>query len=59
MAKNNRENMGKGAADYNSTKGCVKRQTRIRRTAWCCSCEKKRVVSKEYECGDCGHELCA
>lgn len=59
MAQKNKENMEKGAEDKNSTKGYVKRKTRIRRTAWCCSCEKKRVVSKACECGDCGHELCA
>ena len=58
MVRKHKENVEKTVEDKTSTKGWFKKKPRQRRTAICCSCQKRTAVSKAYECRECGHVLC-
>jgi hypothetical protein len=59
MVQKYKEDTKKRIEDKILTKVWAQRKTRQRRTAFCCSCQKRTVTSKAYECQDCGHVLCA
>lgn len=59
MVQKHKEDVEKTVKDKISTKGWVQRKPRQRRTASCCSCQKRTMVSKSCECHECGQVLCS